>query len=140
MNNLPAGPVTFLFTDIEGSTKLAQEYPDAMPVLLAQHIEILKQVIEAHGGFVFRVIGDSFSAAFHDASDALHAALDAQTALYSAPCSPVSVKVHMGIHTGAAQLEVDSREILYSGYATLALTHRTISAGHVGQILLSQSA
>ena len=58
MTNLPSGTVTFLFTDIEGSTKLAQQYPDAMPALLARHNEILNQAIEAHNGFVFRVIGD----------------------------------------------------------------------------------
>jgi len=78
MTNLPSGTVTFLFTDIESSTKLAQKYPDEMPILLARHNEILNQAIQAHNGFVFRVVGDSFSAAFHTASDALNAALDAQ--------------------------------------------------------------
>ena len=81
--SLPTGTVTFLFTDIEGSTKLAQEYPDAMPALLARHNEILNQAIEAHNGFVFRVVGDSFSAAFHYANDALNAALDAQRNLHN---------------------------------------------------------
>jgi predicted ATPase/class 3 adenylate cyclase len=140
MNNLPTGTVTFLFTDIESSTKLAQENPEAMAALLARHNEILKQAVEAHHGFVFRVIGDSFSAAFNDASDALHAALAAQKALQNEPWDPVPVRVRMGINTGAAQLEIESKENLYSGYATLALTQRIMSAGHGGQILLSQSA
>jgi predicted ATPase/class 3 adenylate cyclase len=136
---LPSGTVTFLFTDIEGSTKLAQQYPDTMSALLARHNEILNQAIEAHNGFVFRVIGDSFSAAFHDANDALHAALEAQSSLHSETWSPTSIKVRMGVHTGAAQLEIENKENMYSGYATLALTQRIMSAGHGGQILLSQS-
>ncbi len=57
---LPSGTVTFLFTDIEGSTKLAQGHPDAMPALLARHHEILNQAIEAHDGYVFQIIGDAF--------------------------------------------------------------------------------
>lgn len=77
MNNLPSGTVTFLFTDIEGSTKLAQQYPDAMPVLLARHHEILHQSIQSQNGYVFQIVGDSFVVAFHSASDALNAALNA---------------------------------------------------------------
>jgi class 3 adenylate cyclase len=64
MSDLPTGIVTFLFTDIQGSTKLSQEYPSDMPVLLARHNEILRHAIETHNGFVFQVVGDSFSAAF----------------------------------------------------------------------------
>ncbi len=138
-SNLPTGTVTFLFTDIEGSTKLAQQYSDAMPALLARHNEILNQAFEAHHGFVFQIVGDSFSAAFHNASDALGAALDAQRALQNEAWSPAPIKVRMGIHTGAAQLDEASKELPYAGYATLALTQRIISVGHGGQILLSQS-
>ncbi len=140
MNELPTGTVTFLFTDIEGSTKLAQEYAAEMPSLLARHNEILYQAIESHNGFVFRVIGDSFSAAFHTVSDALNAALDAQRLLHSEAWSPAPVKVRMGINTGAAQLKDDSKEPYYDEYATLALTQRVMSVGHGGQILLSQTA
>ena len=61
MSNLPSGTVTFLFTDIEGSTKLAQQYPDEMPALLARHHEILHQSIQAQNGYVFQIVGDSFS-------------------------------------------------------------------------------
>src|SRR5215207_749944 len=139
MIELPSGTVTFLFTDIEGSTRLAQEHPDAMPALLARHNQILKQTIEAHHGHIFRVIGDSFSAAFHNADDALHAALEAQWALQQEPWSPAPIKVRMGIHTGAAQLQSSSGEDVYTGYATLALSQRIMSAGHGGQTLLSQS-
>ena len=81
VNNLPSGTVTFLFTDIEGSTRLAQEFPVAMPTLLARHNELIRKAVEAHNGFVFRVVGDSFSVAFHTASEALRAALTAQNLL-----------------------------------------------------------
>ena len=131
--NLPSGTVTFLFTDIEGSTKLSQEFPDEMPALLVRHNEILNQAIEAHNGYVFQIVGDSFSASFHSASDALNAAMDAQRALQSEAWNPAPIKVRMGIHTGTAQLTEDNQ---YSGYATLASTQRVMSAGHGGQVLL----
>src|SRR6266508_3620355 len=137
MANLPSGTVTFLFTDIEGSTKLAQQYPDAMPALLARHHEILNQSIQAHNGYVFQVVGDSFAVAFHSAGEAITAALDAQRGLHNESWSPAPIKVRMGIHTGAAQLNNRSVQIVYSGYATLASTQRVMSAGHGGQILLS---
>lgn len=102
-SNLPTGTVTFLFTDIEGSTKLAQQYPDSMPALLARHNAILHQMIEAHNGYVFQIIGDSFHAAFYTARDALQAAVDAQRMFVREPWSPAAVKVRMGINTGVAQ-------------------------------------
>jgi class 3 adenylate cyclase len=61
--DLPSGTVTFLFTDIEGSTKLSQQYANELSALLARHKEILNQAIETHNGFVFQIVGDSFSAA-----------------------------------------------------------------------------
>src|SRR6476659_4968862 len=95
ISTLPTGTVTFLFTDIEGSTKLAQQYPDSMPALLARHHEILDQAIQAHNGYVFQIVGDSFSAAFHSASEALNAALDAQRLLHNEAWSPALIKVRM---------------------------------------------
>ena len=136
-SSLPSGTVTFLFTDIEGSTKLAQQHPDAMPVLLARHNQILHQAIEIYNGYVFQVVGDSFAAAFHSASDALHVAVHAQRNLQNESWTPAPIKVRMGIHTGAAQLQIDSNDNAYAGYATLASTQRIMSAGHGGQILLS---
>src|SRR6266545_5172061 len=119
-NQFPSGTVTFLFTDIEGSTKLAQEHPKEMPELLARHDAILNQSIEAHHGFVFRIVGDSFSAAFHTAREALDAALEAQRKLQREAWSPASIKVRMGIHTGLAQLREDpqGQGASYEGYAT----------------------
>ncbi len=136
--NLPAGTVTFLFTDIEGSTKLSQQYPEAMPALLARHHEILNRAITANNGFTFQIVGDSFSAVFHSASDALHAALEIQRALYKEVWSPAPIKVRMGIHTGMAELQEESKSPRYSGYTTIATAQRIMSAGHGGQILLSQ--
>ena len=133
---LPTGTVTFLFTDIEGSTKLAQQYPDAMPVLLARHHEILHQAIQRQNGYVFQIVGDSFTVAFHSAMDALNAALNAQKLLQNETWTPAPIKVRMAIHTGIAQLD-DKKQ--YSGYATLAATERIMSAGHGGQILLSSA-
>jgi hypothetical protein len=108
-----------------------------MPVLLARHHEILNQSIQAHNGFVFEVVGDSFAAAFQSAGDALRASLEAQRRLHQEAWSPAPIKVRMGIHTGLAQPVHNSLQTGYSGYATLALTQRVMSAGHGGQILLS---
>ena len=140
-NQFPSGTVTFLFTDIEGSTKLAQEHPQAMPGLLARHNTILNHAIESHQGFVFRIVGDSFTAAFHTARDALSAALEAQRHLQNESWSPAPIRVRMGIHTGAAILKEDphGHGQSYEGYRTLALTQRIMSVGHGGQILLSQT-
>jgi len=138
MQKLPSGTVTFLFTDIEGSTKLSQQYPDAMPRLLARHHEILDQAIASHNGFTFEIVGDSYAVAFHNASNALEAALDIQRALCKEAWSPAPIKVRMGIHIGTAQLEIAAEQLRYSGYATIATSQRVMSVGHGGQILLSQ--
>jgi predicted ATPase/class 3 adenylate cyclase len=135
--NLPSGTVTFLFTEIEGSSKLFQQYPEAMPALLARHHEILSGCIKTHGGYAFQIVGDSFAVAFHSAIDALTAALAAQQSLQEEAWSPAPIKVRMGIHTGTAHLNDPSVPTVYSGYATIALTQRIMSAGHGGQILLS---
>ncbi|MBC8102192.1 MAG: adenylate/guanylate cyclase domain-containing protein, partial [Cytophagales bacterium] len=78
---LPTGAVTFLFTDIEGSTKLWEAHPQAMQPALARHDALLREAIHAAGGVVFKTVGDAFCAAFSTPNDALHAALDAQRAL-----------------------------------------------------------
>ena len=83
MPELPTGTVTFLFTDIEGSTKLWEKYPDGMKSALARHDEILRTAIEAQEGYVFKTVGDAFCAAFATAPDALEATLKFQRALSS---------------------------------------------------------
>jgi len=137
MTHYPSGTVTFLFTDIEGSTRLAQEYPESMPSLLARHNAILKQAIEARNGYVFQIVGDSFAASFQSATDALNAARDAQLSLQKEPWSPAPVKVRMGFHTGQAEVQANGT---YQGYLTLSHTQRVMSAAHGGQVLLSFAA
>ena len=134
MGMLPSGTVTFLFTDIEGSTRLAQRFPDDLPALLARHHEILNQAIQAHNGFVFQVVGDSFSAAFHNPNDALHAALEAQRLFHKEVWTPAPIKVRMGIHTGKAEVQTGGE---YQGYLTLSHVQRLMSAAHGGQVLIS---
>src|SRR5205823_14476336 len=82
---VPAGIVTFLFTDIEGSTRLWEAQQGAMSAALARHDVILRNAIEEHGGYVFKTGGDAFYAAFADASDAVAAALAAQQMLLAEP-------------------------------------------------------
>jgi len=112
-----------------------------MPDLFARHNAILNQSIEMYHGFVLRIVGDSFSAAFGTASDALYAALEAQRKLQNESWSPAPIKVRIGIHTGSAQLKdaPQGQGASYEGYATLALTQRVMSVGHGGQTLLSQT-
>ena len=78
MPSPPTGTVTFLFTDIEGSTKMWERDPQAMHKALARHDEILHRVTEEHDGYVFKTVGDAFCCAFSTAPDALEAALEAQ--------------------------------------------------------------
>jgi len=81
MSTVPTGTVSFLFTDIEGSTRLWQQHPEAMKAALGRHHVLLQQAIEANGGYVFQIIGDAFCAAFHTGSQSVAAALAAQRAL-----------------------------------------------------------
>lgn len=134
MANPPTGTVTFLFTDIEGSTRLWQEFPQAMQTSLARHHEILREVIEAHNGHIFQIIGDAFCAAFANAADALVAAQKAQRSLHVEPWEETGpLRVRMGLHSGAAE----TREGEYLSSITLIRVQRVMSAGHGGQILLS---
>jgi class 3 adenylate cyclase len=107
----PTGTVTFLFTDIEGSTRLWEAEPALMRVALARHDEIVHQAISLQGGYVFATGGDGFSAAFGRPDDGVQAARLAQSGLgaESWPSSPV--RVRMGLHTGVA----DEREGNYFG-------------------------
>ena len=134
---LPFGQVTFLYTDVEGSARLYQQHPDAMPRALARHDHILRQAIEAQGGVVFRTTGDGVCAAFADAPAALFAATEAQRGLAHEPW-PVTgpLRVRMGIHTGPAEVATDD----YTYSLTLVLVQRLMSAAHGGQTLLSAAA
>ncbi len=132
--NLPTGTVTFLFTDIEGSTTLWEHQPEAMRSALARHNVLLHQAIAAHDGVVFKTIGDAFCAAFATASQALTAAFTAQLALQSELWpGDVTLWVRMALHTGSAD-EVDGD---YFG-PPLNRVARLLATGHGGQTLLSQ--
>jgi len=131
--NLPTGTVTFLFTDIEGSTRLWDEQPEFMELALARHDALLRAVIEQHEGHVFKTIGDAFCAAFPTASGALRAALVAQQALLSESWpESVVLSVRMALHTGA----VEARDNDFFG-RPLNRVARLLAAAHGGQVLLS---
>lgn len=136
MDHQPSGTVTFLFTDIESSTKLAQHYTDKWETLRARHHAILRTAIQSHHGYIFQVIGDAFCAAFSTAGDALQAAVQSQLDLHDDHWGELPVKVRMGIHTGEARLQEGGD---YQGYLTLTRVQRLMSAGHGGQILTSMS-
>jgi predicted ATPase/class 3 adenylate cyclase len=135
MTNLPTGTVTFLFTDIEGSTHLWEKYPESMPVVLAKHDSILKEAIESNHGYMIKTTGDGAHAVFEKAIEAVNATLAAQYALQTSKVSENSellLRVRMGLHTGEAEL----REGDYYGQ-TLNRTARIMSLAYGGQILLS---
>ncbi|HEY1016051.1 MAG TPA: tetratricopeptide repeat protein [Herpetosiphonaceae bacterium] len=133
MTNLPTGLVTFLFTDIEGSTTLWEQFPQGMPIALASHDVILHYAIRSHRGVVFKTGGDAFCAAFADPFDAIAAAVTAQRTLQQAAWEDTGqLKVRMALHSGAAQ----ERDGDYFG-PPLNLIARILGAGHGGQILLS---
>ena len=138
MKKLPSGTVTFLFTDIVGSTQLWERYPDEMHSALAEHDAILRRAIEHNHGHLIKTTGDGFHAVFETAVDAIRATVEAQQALQSlAGASPIAgsapeIRVRMGVHTGEAEL----RDGDYYGQS-LNRAARIMSAGHGGQILLS---
>ncbi len=112
----PTGIVTFLFTDIEGSTKLAQEFHDTLPAVLEKHHSILTEAVESNNGFVFKIVGDAFCCAFQKTEDAVKAAADAQINLNEENWNEAVIKVRMGIHTGNAEWNGTD----YMGYISLA--------------------
>jgi predicted ATPase/class 3 adenylate cyclase len=133
MAELPAGTVTFLFTDIEGSTSLWERHPEAMEPALARHNAILRAAIRAHGGHIFATAGDSACAAFATAPAALAAALAAQLALRSEPWPDAApLRVRMALHSSVAE----PRDGEYVG-PTLNRVARLLGVAHGGQTLLT---
>ncbi len=122
----PSGVVTFLFTDIEGSTRRWEADADAMCAALAVHDKVLRSAIEAHDGFLFSHSGDGAAAAFASPISAVQAAIDAQHEL--------QLPVRMGIATGEAEL----RDSDYFG-TVLNRAARLMAAGHGGQVLIADS-
>jgi predicted ATPase/class 3 adenylate cyclase len=127
--DLPSGTVTFLFTDVEGSTKLLHELGDAYAEVLEEHRRVLRDAFAQHGGIEVDTQGDAFFVAFGRARDALEAAGDAQEALSSG-----RLGVRMGLHTGEPLLTEE-------GYVGIDVHRaaRIAAAGHGGQTLISQS-
>jgi predicted ATPase/class 3 adenylate cyclase len=135
MAELPSGTVTFLFTDIEGSTARWEHQPEAMRAALARHDALMRAAIIEHGGHVVKTMGDAFLAAFARAPDTIAAALEAQRRLQAEPWGEIgSLRVRMAVHTGAAK----ERDGDYYG-PPLNRAARLLSAGHGGQVLVSEA-
>jgi predicted ATPase/class 3 adenylate cyclase len=142
---LPTGTVTFLFSDIEGSTTLWEQAPEAMQSLLEWHDRVLRSAIESSGGHVVKTTGDGVYAVFGTAKGAIAASLRAQRSLQAprmdvtaavapAPDRPITIRVRMGLHSGAAEL----RDGDYFG-AALNRAARIMSVAHGEQVLLSST-
>jgi class 3 adenylate cyclase/catechol 2,3-dioxygenase-like lactoylglutathione lyase family enzyme len=132
---LPAGTVTFLFSDVEGSTDLARRLGERYAEVLAEHLSVLRTAVDDAGGHEIDTQGDSLFAAFPRAKQAAHAAVAAQRALAEREWPDGGEpRVRMGLHTGEAAVTDDR-------YLGVAVHHaaRVCSAGHGGQVLLSQS-
>ena len=136
MASPPTGTVTFLFTDIEGSTRLWENNAPAMQAALARHDELIRRSIEEHDGYVFKTVGDAFCCAFPTALDALEGALESQRRLLSSEGEHTGpLLVRMALHTGAAEL----RDGDYFGPSVNRVA-RLLSAAHGSQVLLSLPA
>ena len=140
MEHYPRGTVAFLFTDLEGSTRLWEAHAEAMRAAYARHDAVLRTAVAAYGGVVYKVIGDALQAAFPSAAEAVGAALDAQRGLRAEPWAalglPGPLRVRMALHAGAVDPDA------HGDYRSPVLNRlgRLLSAGHGGQVLLSLAA
>ncbi|HEY5488580.1 MAG TPA: adenylate/guanylate cyclase domain-containing protein, partial [Candidatus Limnocylindrales bacterium] len=133
--SLPEGTVTFVFTDIEGSTRLLTELREAYPGLLARHHAVIRQALARHGGTEVKTEGDAFFAVFVKAADALAFAAQAQRELHATDFpAGAKVMVRMGIHTGEGALS----DADYVGL-DVHRAARIAAAGHGGQVLVSDA-
>ena len=133
---LPRGTVTFVFTDVEGSSALWERFPDAMRQAMELHDRLIKRAVRANRGVIFKTMGDGVACAFEDPADALTSTVELQRALKSAawPADVGEIRVRIGIHTGTAV----KREADYFG-PTLNRAARLMSIGYGGQILVSSA-
>ncbi len=133
MAQLPSGTVTFLFTDLEGSTRLWQDHPDEMGGALARHDAILRGAVVEHGGSVVKTTGDGIHAVFPTAHGALDAAVAMQEGLSAEPVGETGpLRVRMGLHTCEAEYRDDD----YYG-SEVNRAARLMSVAHGGQIVVS---
>lgn len=132
---LPAGKVTLLFTDIEGSTGLVRELGTAYPELLEEVRRVIREAVESHGGYEVDARADEFFAAFARAEDAISAAVAIQVSMGARSWPGRQPKVRIGLHSG-------SPAVTDTGYVGLAVhvLARVASAGHGGQILITTAA
>jgi predicted ATPase/class 3 adenylate cyclase len=136
VTDLQAENVTFLFTDVEGSTRLWEAQPRAMSVALARHDALLHAAIESCGGTVFKTVGDAFCAAFPVPEAAIEAAVVGQRALSAgAAAEPIPLKVRMAIHSGQAERRAGD----YFG-PPLNRVARLLATAHGAQIVVSRAA
>ncbi len=126
--------VTFLFTDIEGSTRLWESRPEAMRIALERHDRLLRGLIEVNDGYVFKTVGDAFCASFARPTEALEAAVEMQRALLAEQWGEAPIKVRIGLHTG----EAEERDGDYFGPPVNRVA-RLMAVGSGGQILLSSA-
>ncbi len=137
-DNTSSAILTFLFTDIEGSTALWEAFPEAMKPVLARHDALLRQAVSAHSGAIFKTTGDGCVAAFENAVDAFSASLAIQQSLQAESwpeIQPQAVRVRIGIHAGEAEQRLGD----FFG-PVLNRAARLMSVGHGGQVLVSNAA
>jgi len=131
----PAGLVTFLFTDIEGSSRLWEQEPERMRTALARHDALVRGAVQRHRGTVVKMLGDGVHAAFDDPLDAIAAILELQLALAEPPPDGgIALRVRSGLNCGA----VERRDGDFFG-SPVNRAARIMSSAHGGQVLLSQS-
>src|SRR5215217_2461935 len=136
MADLPRGTVTFLFTDIEGSTALWEQDRAAMRAAVTQHLALLREAIATHGGVAFKTVGDAVQAAFATAPAALVASVAAQRELQTAPWPEVTgpLRVRVALHAGMAE-PIDGDYLA----PCLNCLSRLLAAGHGQQVLLTET-
>jgi len=130
----PTGIVTFLFTEIENSTLLAQEHSKIYQTVLEKHDKILTDTIEINNGFIFKKVGDAFCICFNNEEDAVNASIEIQKRITAEDNGKVKIKVRIGIHKGEA--EYINRD--YMGYVTLSRSQRIMSVANGEQILITK--
>lgn len=135
MAEMPTGTVTFLFTDIEGSTRLWNQHPERMDSVIANHDRELREIVEAHSGFVFKTVGDALYTVFRQTLSAISASIALQLFMQEKEWDIAEkLKIRIGIVTGEAHLRGED-------YVGLAVNRcrRLCDAGHGGQILIDQA-
>jgi class 3 adenylate cyclase len=136
MAGLPTGTVTFLFTDLEGSTRLWEEHPEEMGAALARHDAILREAFESRRGVVFSEMGDGMAAAFASAGDAVAAGLDAQLGLGACEWGETGpLRARMGLHAGEGELRPDGQYV----NQPLNRCARLMAIANGGQVVVSET-